>query len=1221
MAGDTRIENIEIVSFDGGITVDAADGANAAIVGYAGGNTVIENCVVYGATVGDKYYPERAGEYLPLMAGGQTSAQIVNSFYLSNKENAEGGRTAEQMASGEVAFLLGRGWGQNLSGNKIDVCPRRGSSHARVHKVPACGGIGYAYGNEADGREAHNVKNFIEADGFTWDGTLCYVTMGCTKCDYTTTVTLSPEKGNVEIIDHGAGVRYTFTAIVDAENGYFTDEHEVIAKRIEDVTVVEPIVKDFDGEFVYADDFMTNTKMNYLDAVATGYRDAIVYFVDSVTGEYVGSSIAKAGTYSLVVDGRRNYEGQKYVFKDVLTINKITLELEINTLPISEVNEGEPEFTFGFVGNDYISTDWLEITLSKRPSHKIGEYMLSVSVSKIRGMECWLENPYYSDDPYTQDQYLWDDPYYEYDMYIESIDLLLPERVKATVLPQREVSIEIGDLWADNLVPADPDYYEDYDKFVFEYGEEIAIPTEENFIFDKESELSFEWYAKKGNYWESYLVRLSEKPSDAGEYVLRVVAKAADNLVKNYLDVEFVINTKQLAVKFIIPEDAEFIEYYGDKYYVFSSGNYPEFVIEGIDREDWAKYGISFESWYRTALDDYYDFDSGYPTEPGRYWITVGLDISVPFGGAVNYEIDSSASLNVYISAPESVIPLDKEYTYDGLAKGVELIVPEGFGDSDYTVTITKNGETVSEIREVGIYTVSVTDKNDVTNTATVIVRREVKIYVKERSIELTSNGTIPFSLMDLIFEAGYAPEIGHTLTDLEYEIDTEQGEISIVGWTVMAGDEDVSDLYEVTSVIYAWRHKEGERNVIHIYDSPCDSDCNICGLERVVQKHKGGMATCSTQAICEICGEYYGEFDPENHENETEIFVPSATDLMNSCCGAIIRSENHSVETAATCTEQATCTICRKDGYRFGPLDPNNHASDEFTYVVNATDATKHDKHHACCGAFNATEGHSGGEANCVSGAICEHCSAEYTEKDPDNHANPEDHTAANCRERAKCSECGEHYGEIDPDNHESEAIVKVPSATDAASHNIAHSCCGEIIDTEAHTGGVATCNSGKVCTECGGAYGEKDPANHASDEYECIADPSDSTRHIRARACCGADASYEEHTYVSTSCLDPLKCEKCGAESDEHGDHVYDHRCDNECNVCGEPTRGLKFHLDADSNGKCDDCGASVSEDDLALEEGEGAGCNATVGFGAIATVILTLGAGFLFIKKKEH
>ena len=41
-------------------------------------------------------------------------------------------------------------------------------------------------------------------------------------------------------------------------------------------------------------------------------------------------------------------------------------------------------------------------------------------------------------------------------------------------------------------------------------------------------------------------------------------------------------------------------------------------------------------------------------------------------------------------------------------------------------------------------------------------------------------------------------------------------------------------------------------------------------GLESPVippHTHEGGEATCTEQAICDICGEPYGELDPDNHE------------------------------------------------------------------------------------------------------------------------------------------------------------------------------------------------------------------------------------------------------------------------------------------------------------------------------------------------------------------
>ena len=43
----------------------------------------------------------------------------------------------------------------------------------------------------------------------------------------------------------------------------------------------------------------------------------------------------------------------------------------------------------------------------------------------------------------------------------------------------------------------------------------------------------------------------------------------------------------------------------------------------------------------------------------------------------------------------------------------------------------------------------------------------------------------------------------------------------------------------------------------------------SCCGTE-VTEAHTGGTATCQTQAVCQHCGESYGELDPDNHEYET---------------------------------------------------------------------------------------------------------------------------------------------------------------------------------------------------------------------------------------------------------------------------------------------------------------------------------------------------------------
>ena len=52
--------------------------------------------------------------------------------------------------------------------------------------------------------------------------------------------------------------------------------------------------------------------------------------------------------------------------------------------------------------------------------------------------------------------------------------------------------------------------------------------------------------------------------------------------------------------------------------------------------------------------------------------------------------------------------------------------------------------------------------------------------------------------------------------------------------------------------------------------DDDKDHLCDICGA--TLSEHTGGTATCKDKAVCEYCGEEYGELDSENHAGGTEI-------------------------------------------------------------------------------------------------------------------------------------------------------------------------------------------------------------------------------------------------------------------------------------------------------------------------------------------------------------
>ena len=116
---------------------------------------------------------------------------------------------------------------------------------------------------------------------------------------------------------------------------------------------------------------------------------------------------------------------------------------------------------------------------------------------------------------------------------------------------------------------------------------------------------------------------------------------------------------------------------------------------------------------------------------------------------------------------------------------------------------------------------------------------------------------------------------------------------------------------------------------------------------------HTGGTATCTSGAVCTVCGAAYGEKNPDNHTGEqTWTRTADKHRMRYDCCSAeVIPSQPHSWENGAcsvcgyacrhsggeaTCTTPLTCARC---GEVYGAKDPANHSGK----LVWVTTADKH--------------------------------------------------------------------------------------------------------------------------------------------------------------------------------------------------------------------------------------------------------------------------------------
>ncbi len=191
------------------------------------------------------------------------------------------------------------------------------------------------------------------------------------------------------------------------------------------------------------------------------------------------------------------------------------------------------------------------------------------------------------------------------------------------------------------------------------------------------------------------------------------------------------------------------------------------------------------------------------------------------------------------------------------------------------------------------------------------------------------------------------------------------------------------------------------------------DPDCENTGLtaevscadcDKVLEEreeipalgHKGGTATCKDKAVCEVCGEAYGELanhTPGEVKVENNV-APSCTAegsydnvIYCSVCDHELSRETITVDKVAhtggtaTCVEQATCSVC---GEKYGDLA--DHSWDEGVVTTPATCTTEGVKTFTCtvdnCGE-SRTETIEKSAHNFVDN-VCEDCQAtvSYVDK-----------------------------------------------------------------------------------------------------------------------------------------------------------------------------------------------------------------------------------------------
>ncbi len=407
-----------------------------------------------------------------------------------------------------------------------------------------------------------------------------------------------------------------------------------------------------------------------------------------------------------------------------------------------------------------------------------------------------------------------------------------------------------------------------------------------------------------------------------------------------------------------------------------------------------------------------------------------------------------------------------------------------------------------------------------------------------------------------------------------------------------------------------------------------------VCGAEDM-QSCIGGVATCTDQAMCEVCHALYGNIEPNNHDYSLDLiqgvmthyyecrrchakkdeaghgygnYHSTGNDTHSKICICGKGDTQPCSGGTATCIEEAVCEVCNS---HYGNIDPSNHdyrsrlVQDEDTHYYECRrchdrkDEEKHaysdyvpsnnaDMHKGTCICGKKDEQSCfGGAATCTDQAICSICHASYGKLAPDNHDYSIDIIQGETTHYYECNRCFVKRDEV----------LHIFEHHTPCGDNM-HSCactCGKAL-TASCSGGTATCLEKAVCEYCNTEYG--DLAAHNYDITSWGYQNGDAHAHACTTPGCDMTDTLILHTSSGDATeYEPEVCTVCGYVINPilpHSTHIpgaewsFDDEYHwHECKKCQEQQLEKEEHS-YESNGMCI-CGAEVKEEESTTTDGD--------------------------------
>lgn len=201
---------------------------------------------------------------------------------------------------------------------------------------------------------------------------------------------------------------------------------------------------------------------------------------------------------------------------------------------------------------------------------------------------------------------------------------------------------------------------------------------------------------------------------------------------------------------------------------------------------------------------------------------------------------------------------------------------------------------------------------------------------------------------------------------------------------------------------------------------------CESCGYKTEWENHTGGTATCTAKAVCSVCGEAYGELAAHVADSTYRYNADGHWTACAACGTPMSNQEAHTGGTA-DCQHKAVCDVC---GQPYGELDASNHTGG----IRWLQTAETHQAFYLCCGAAAGAEAnhswndesvctecgygcaHTGGTATCTALAVCDICGHTYGDLLPHDYRwviDQEATTEATGLKHEECTACGDKRSE----------------------------------------------------------------------------------------------------------------------------------------------------------------------------------------------------------------